>query len=648
MIPSRQSNTIVNNFSEKTNFILVEKAKDYRETEFMNTRSLRTRLMVLFFLFFLLPYGLLAFFSVSTTRGMMKKSTMDHLQNLVEVKETAIEQWVAERVADGKTIAQSEAIKSLDPERVEPFLKFARFERAYLELWVLDANGRIVTGNHSKASYEKEDWFREAMEKGAYISRPILQTTSLSPAITISALIVDSAGRRVGVLKELVDLAYVSELISESNLGRTGELFIVNPQGELILRMGLPELVRKGLAKVPYFEKDFPRPNPTGVYRDELGNEVLGSWKWITNLQCYLIAEQDTAEAFHDIDLLVRKAMLILAVSAVVIFGISYWVIGRVIVPIRDLSEAVDEFAEGRFERTLSTGRKDEIGRLVGGFNVMAGKLKKAYTDLEGKVEASNQELAVAYEMLKKNQEQMVRAEKMAALGQLSAGIAHEIRTPVTSIKIFIQSLAKQAALDESEEEDFKIILREIDRINQIITRFLDFARPEEPVLQTIDLGTVVRDTVDLMSAKLKNSGVRLNLSLPGEAPPVRGDPKQLTQVFLNLLLNAVEAMPDGGDLTIRSSLARSQESGREFLRVVIQDTGQGIAEKDRPYLFDPFFTRKPGGTGMGLAIVYSIVQKHNGRIEVESEPGKGASFILSLPILREETWKKFSSSMMT
>ncbi|HWU37016.1 MAG TPA: ATP-binding protein, partial [Candidatus Acidoferrum sp.] len=162
------------------------------------------------------------------------------------------------------------------------------------------------------------------------------------------------------------------------------------------------------------------------------------------------------------------------------------------------------------------------------------------------------------------------------------------------------------------------------------------------------DLGTVVRDTVDLMSAKLKNSGVRLNLSLPGEAPPVRGDPKQLTQVFLNLLLNAVEAMPDGGDLTIRSSLARSQESGREFLRVVIQDTGQGIAEKDRPYLFDPFFTRKPGGTGMGLAIVYSIVQKHNGRIEVESEPGKGASFILSLPILREETWKKFSSSMMT
>jgi two-component system, NtrC family, sensor kinase len=607
----------------------------------MKAHSLRTKLIGLFFIFFLFPYGLLAFFSVSTTREMMKKSTMDHLQNLVEVKETAIEQWVAERVGDGKTIAQSEAIKSLDSKRIEPFLRFAHFERAYLELWVLDAKGRMVAGNSSKISYEQEDWFQGAMEKGAYISTPVLQAQSLRPVMTISSLIADSDGRRIGVLKELVDLAYVSELISESKLGRTGELFIVNPRGEFILRKGLPDLLKKGLTQVPYFEKNFPRPNPTGVYKDDMGNEVVGSWKWISNLRCYLIAEQDTAEAFHDIDLLVRKALIILAISALLIFGVSYGVIGRVIRPIRGLSEAVDEFADGRFGKTLSTSRKDEIGKLVAGFNAMAGKLKKAYTDLEGKVEASNQELGVAYEMLKKGQEQLIRSEKMAALGQLSAGIAHEIRTPITSIKIFVQSLAKEIGLSDSEQEDFRIILREIDRINEIITRFLDFARPEEPVLQNIDLGVVVKDTVNLMAAKLKNSGVRLRLSLPEESPHVLGDPKQLTQVFLNLLLNAVEAMPDGGELMIRSDVVISPESGQEFLRVAIQDTGQGIAEKDRPYLFDPFFTKKPGGTGMGLAIVYSIVQKHNGRIEVESEYGKGASFILSLPIHREKTWKE-------
>ena len=128
---------------------------------------------------------------------------------------------------------------------------------------------------------------------------------------------------------------------------------------------------------------------------------------------------------------------------------------------------------------------KDEIGKLVAGFNIMAEKLKKAYADLEGKIEASNKELEIAYQMLKQRQEQLIRSEKMAALGQLSAGIAHEIRNPLTSIKIFIQSLEKEIDLDENQKEDFRIIMKEIDRINENITRFLNFARPEEPLFQT-------------------------------------------------------------------------------------------------------------------------------------------------------------------
>ena len=122
------------------------------------------------------------------------------------------------------------------------------------------------------------------------------------------------------------------------------------------------------------------------------------------------------------------------------------------------------------------------------------------------------------------------------------------------------------------------------------------------------------------------------------------GDPKQLAQVFLNLLLNAVEAMPQGGTLTISSSVKVNPDSRQDLLQIVIKDTGHGVREKDRPYVFDPFFTTKEGGTGLGLSIVYSIVQKHNGRIEVESELGKGSSFTLSLPIQKEGTWREFSS----
>ncbi len=611
----------------------------------MKVNSLRAKFMLLFFIFFFVPYGLLTLFSVSMSKGMMKKSTVDHLQNLVEVKETAIEQWLKERVRDVKTIAESQEIKSLDPKQIEPFLSLVKhFERAYLEIWVLNLKGQIVSGNLSKTSFQKEEWFQRAIEEGTSILRPTLQPQSLQPAITISFSIKDAKGRPIGVLKELVDLTYISELISESKLGKTGELFIVNPQGEFVLHNKLIELLKKEISKVPYFEKSQFEPTNTWVYKDYTGDEVLGSWKWIPNLQCYLIAEQDTREAFYQIDLLVKKAFIIFIIATLVILGISYWVIGRATGPIKRLSETVATFADGHFGKTFSTRRGDEIGKLITGFNVMAEKLMKAYTELEGRVEASNKELESAYQMLKQRQEQLIRSEKMAALGQLSAGIAHEIRNPLTSIKIFIQSLEKEIDLDENQEEDFRIIMKEIDRINENITRFLNFARPEEPLFQAINTSALMKNTVNLLAAKLKNSGIRLDISLPDDHPPVEGDPKQLAQVFLNLLLNAVEAMPQGGMLTIRSAVKVNPDSLQEFLQLIIKDTGHGIPEKDRPYLFDPFFTTKAGGTGLGLSIVYSIIQKHNGRIEVESELGKGSSFILSLPIQKEGAWREFSS----
>ena len=611
----------------------------------MKVNSLRAKFMLLFFIFFFVPYGLLTLFSVSMSKGMMKKSTVDHLQNLVEVKETAIEQWLKERVRDVKTIAESQEIKSLDPKQIEPFLSLVNhIDRTYLELWILNLKGQIVSGNLSKTSFQKEEWFQRAIEEGTSILRPTLQPQSLQPAITISFSIKDAKGRPIGVLKELVDLTYISELISESKLGKTGELFIVNPQGEFVLHNKLIELLKKEISKVPYFEKSQFEPTNTWVYKDYTGDEVLGSWKWIPSLECYLIAEQDTREAFYQIDLLVKKAFIIFIIATLVILGISYWVIGRATGPIKRLSETVATFADGHFGKTFSTRRGDEIGKLITGFNVMAEKLMKAYTELEGRVEASNKELESAYQMLKQRQEQLIRSEKMAALGQLSAGIAHEIRNPLTSIKIFIQSLEKEIDLDENQKEDFRIIMKEIDRINENITRFLNFARPEEPLFQAINTSALMKNTVNLLAAKLKNSGIRLDISLPDDHPPVEGDPKQLAQVFLNLLLNAVEAMPQGGMLTIRSAVKVNPDSLQEFLQLIIKDTGHGIPEKDRPYLFDPFFTTKAGGTGLGLSIVYSIIQKHNGRIEVESELGKGSSFILSLPIQKEGAWREFSS----
>jgi two-component system NtrC family sensor kinase len=603
----------------------------------MRVRSLHSKFMLLFLIFFLVPFGLLAWVSIFMSKEMMKKSTMNHLQNLVEIKETAIEQWLKERVLDGKTIAESQEIKSLDRRQIEPFLSMIKhFDPTYLGIWILNQNGHLLSGNLSPNSFQQEEWFQKALEQGTFILGPTPQPNSLKPTLTISFIIKDTGDRPIGVLKTSLDLTYISDLISESQLGEKGELFIVNPDGEFVLFKKSADLVKKGITKIPYFEKVRPPPTYTGVYKDYTGNEALGSWKWIPSLRCYLIAEQDTKEAFFQIALLTKKAFGILIISTLLILGISYWVVARVTSPIKHLSQAVTSLAEGHFTQTPSTGREDEIGILVTGFNAMAEKLKRAYKDLEGKVEASNKELETAYQILKERQEQLIQSEKMAALGQLSAGIAHEIRTPLTSIKIFVQSLEKEMELDENQREDFRIIRKEIERMNENISRVLNFARPEEPFFQRIRISPLVKDTINLVAQKLKDTGIRVDISLSDGDVPLEGDPNQLTQVLLNLFLNAIEAMPQGGTLIVRSNIQAMPNSRQAFLQLVIRDTGHGVPEKDRPHIFDPFFTAKAGGTGLGLSIVSSIMQKHNGRIELETEVEKGSSFVLYLPIPKE------------
>ena len=615
----------------------------------MKNLSLRKKFTLLFLACFFIPFGVLTWLSLSMSKGMMEQNINLHLQNLVEVKETVIEQWLQERIDDGKILARSQEIKSLDPAQIETFLKFKKeLHQAYRELRVLDLTGKEISTRPSSGTFEKEEWFQRVFEKGIFISSPTISSISEPPSFIISLLIKDEKGGSLGVLQELVVMDYVASLISEPHLGKTGNLFMANPQGEIFLHERLSELVKKGASRVPYF-KDFSfTPKPTAVYTNNQGNQVLGSWKWIPGLKCFLIAEQETEEAFHPIHLLTRRALILFGVSTVIILVIAYWAIGTVTRPMKLLGESVDSFAEGQFQKAIVMDRKDEIGKLVEGFTKMAAKLQKAYEALEGKVRASNTELEKAYYLLKQRQEQLIRSEKMAALGQLSAGVAHEIRNPLTSIKIFIQSLEKEIDLDESQQEDFRIIKKEIDRLNEIVVRFLNFARPEDPQFQPVNLSALVLDTLNLLAAKIRNHGLRQDVSFPADLPWVKGDPRQLDQVLLNLLLNAIEAMPKGGVLKVRSTVTVISETQEPRLQLIVQDTGPGIGETEKSYLFDPFFTTKEGGTGLGLSIAYAIVQKHNGQIEVESEVGNGTSFILTLPLAEEETWKKSSSSTMT
>jgi signal transduction histidine kinase len=238
--------------------------------------------------------------------------------------------------------------------------------------------------------------------------------------------------------------------------------------------------------------------------------------------------------------------------------------------------------------------------------------------------------------------QQMKERDRLAALGEMSAGLAHEIRNPLAAIKGAIQYLDPKK-LPEDDREFLEIMIEEVNRLNSVVTQFLDYSRPLRPSMAPTDVNEVLGRTFKLLQAEVPE-GVALDLELADWIPHVQADAEQLKQVFLNLALNAFQAMPRGGRLTVGTHLARDElafwrDGARrnDVVEIRFRDTGPGIPEEARDSIFVPFYTTKEKGTGLGLAICQRIVKAHGGSIVVHSSPGGGAEFLLSLPGLREE-----------
>ncbi|MGO8991061.1 MAG: GAF domain-containing protein [bacterium] len=229
---------------------------------------------------------------------------------------------------------------------------------------------------------------------------------------------------------------------------------------------------------------------------------------------------------------------------------------------------------------------------------------------------------------LRKTEAQLIRSEKLAALGQLAAGIAHEIRNPLTSINILIHSLTENFPPESARREDLRVIEEEIRRINEIVDQFLRFARPAPPRLQKADALSIFEETLQLLRPQMEKYRIIVQKEFQ-VLRPISMDREQMKQVILNLFLNAVQAMPNGGRLTLRGQVL---EDGH-WVTLSVQDSGMGIRSENMDKLFDPFFSTKEGGVGLGLSIAHRIIDQHHGKIEVESAPGKGTLLTVWLPI---------------
>ncbi len=233
---------------------------------------------------------------------------------------------------------------------------------------------------------------------------------------------------------------------------------------------------------------------------------------------------------------------------------------------------------------------------------------------------------------LKRSQESLMQSEKMAVIGKLAAGTAHSIRNPLTSVKMRLFSLNRTCSLSDSQREDFNVISGEILQINKIVENFLEFARPPKLMIKKMSPSTVVDSAVHLLDQRLKSYHVATRIIRNDPLTPTLLDPEQLKEVIVNIMINACEAMKNGGLITIQEEKSYVKPLKKvDVIRII--DDGEGMPPHTRDRIFDPFFTTKNDGTGLGLSIAFNIIDEHGGWLDVSSEPGKGSCFIITLPV---------------
>jgi signal transduction histidine kinase len=413
----------------------------------------------------------------------------------------------------------------------------------------------------------------------------------------------------------------------------------------------LLQQLRENLAALRQSTDEIGNPaNP--VNRD--ASAVTAFWDDMLDRHAFDIQTQIKAINQRHFDIITRKVekskqrqttiitlYLLFSTLGVVLLYFAYRMHSRhVVKPLKNLASAVGKISEGDLTVRVQSDSHTEIGELFAAFNHMVERLQvheERLLDfshlLENKVEERTRELQSAYDSLQQAQDAALRFEKLAMLGQIAASVNHEIRTPLNALYMNLQLIRRafdtcggECSVRGDIGNRIGVIDREVQRISDMLEEFVRYARFAPPSFGEVDVNRTIRHVAEMLNERAARSHVELQLSLSDSAPPIQADADKLVQALVNLCINAIHAMPQGGRLSLE---AAPNDDGIE---IIVADTGMGVAEADREKIFLPFFTNKESGLGFGLSIVQRIVEDHGGRITCDSKLGEGTRFIVWLP----------------
>lgn len=571
------------------------------KTEQNKYEVLKRNFIFLFLVLSLVPLFTVSIISYFSFKNSLHDTISTHLFEIAKNKGFALQKWLFERHTDAEVFAQTptvvesvEAIINLKNDLLtkEKYSliakKYIRLVKnkydSYDEIFILDENGQmLITTEKMENIKVNRDYFREAINGKTYNTNLFLSPLTHRPTMVVAAPIKNSKEQIIGVLVERIKLDAINKLMRDIEIGKTGESYLVNKEGYFLTESKFEAgyTLKKKISTKGTQEGNKGKSG-VGEYIDYRDKKVLGAYLFIPEMEWSLMVEQDISEAFQEIQHLKNIIFVIGLITIIVIFAFTLLASGKIV------------------------------------------KVIKRYD-----------------QQFKEQQKQIMRAERLSAMGQLAAGVAHEINNPLGGISNCLKLISTKINKPNPKPKDFKDSIKylrtseqELNRCIKITRNFLSFSkRPNlNPVVTNIN--NVISELIALIEPQAKVQNIMISKELKSDLPHLMVDAQQLHQALMNIILNSLEAMPQGGKLKVRSGYDQRDEA----VEIEITDTGCGIPDENLPHLFEPFFSSKPEGkgTGLGLSIVHEVIDEHNGSIELESEVDKGTTFTIKLPIHKE------------
>ncbi len=597
----------------------------------------------MFLLLTLVPLIVVGAFSIHTTESLIEKLVMRQIETVAADKATILERWLEERRQDMNVIAGTSLVKSLNPELIAPYLELIQTHYGvYANLSVLSNQDGLVLSTQG-ASFDPDIVLLDSnADESVVLSSIMYHPDEIESKFLIATPIIDN-GMHIGSLLGTVGTHSIITDILQVALGETGECYLVDKSGTFLAHKEPRRILAENISQSGSFKNIFENLNREKIYLDYRDIEVLGFSCRVEGTDWYIVVEQDRDEVFRSMGSLRHLIYytIFLAISSALVLT---WVISfHMIRPVRDLSRAAKDLELVDFTAvTVQTDRRDEIGVLYRAFADMAQKIQQRQITLEQKFILKAAELEEIDQTLKQVKLIAERSEKYAALGRLGAAVAHEIRTPLTSLKLFLESIQGEIEISPEYTEDFTVAMGQISRIEMAINRLLDYTKPKEMVFSSIPVQQLIADIVSLIRPLANKQECVIKTQVTSNLPEISGDKKLIEEALINLFINALEAMSEKGRIDVTATLERMETATdgnrpSSLIRLDVADSGPGIAPENIDFVLNPFFTTKSAGTGLGLPMVFNTVKRHNGEIRIRNQEEAGVVVSLFFPLTNEE-----------